>query len=116
MSKIYLKLRCYNRECGKLYNARFCYDIKLLSYRIDFSVCNYCRVPRNIKLAEKYLSDWHCWGCGIPGIFLLGFRDGKYKKTGKYCSLCYQQDWYTWKGGRRFKREVAIKRDIVLLI
>lgn len=72
-------------------------------------------MPRRPKLFESYRTDWHCKGCNIPATVLTQSLRVAYRKIGKYCNLCYMQDWYEWKNGRRFKREVAIKRDVVSL-
>lgn len=111
--RIYLRVRC--AHCTEFYNIRYTTDQYLLGYRLDFSICSHCGMPRNQTMSDEAAHDWHCEGCNIPGKVLTGLMRVSYRKIGKYCNLCFMADWYEWKNGKRFKREVAIKREIVCL-
>lgn len=113
--RIYLEVRCGNPKCKEFYNVRYTDDRELLAFRLDLSICSHCGWVRNKKMHTTYLTDWHCKGCNIAGMILQQSLRVNYRKIGKYCNQCYMADWYDRKNGKRFKREVAVERNIVVL-
>lgn len=97
------------------YNIRYAEDRELLKHRLDASICFFCKTPRDKKVHETFLTGWHCKGCNVPQMLIEQSTRKTYRRIGKYCSLCYQQDCYYTKQRRHFKREVALEREIISL-